>query len=312
MGIPVPRPVLFHAGEELIGGPFAIAEFVPGATIQTREQLDALGDTTAAAVAQELVATLAALHSVDYEAAGLSTFGRPTGYPERQLKRWSQQWHLVGPAALTPLAAEVIRRLLAALPRQRAVSVVHGDFRIDNTILDLRAADFATAPAPAPTTTSIATSTSTATDTCATPAPSATDTCASAAAGPRVAVVVDWELSTLGDPVADVALMCAYRSPAFDLLIGTPTAWTSPRLPDTAALAASYEAAGGAPLTDWPAHLALAHFKIATIAAGIDYRQRIGAASAATTAGAAVEDFLESARAGLRSLGRNKRPIGRS
>jgi aminoglycoside phosphotransferase (APT) family kinase protein len=47
----------------------------------------------------------------------------------------------------------------------------------------------------------------------------------------RVAAVVDWELSTIGDPVADVAMMCAYREPAFDLIAGGPSAWTSARLP---------------------------------------------------------------------------------
>jgi aminoglycoside phosphotransferase (APT) family kinase protein len=266
-GFPVPRPVLFHAGEELIGGPFAVAEFVSGATVQTREQLDALDGETVAASARELVATLAALHRVDYEAVGLGGFGRPHGYAQRQLKRWTQQWHLVGGAELTPLADEVIRRLLTVLPRQRATSVVHGDYRVDNTILDL--AD---------------------------------------AARPSVAAVVDWELSTIGDPVADVAMMCAYRAPAFDLVIGAPTAWTSDRLPDEAALAASYEAAGGVRLTDWDAHLALAYFKIATIAAGIDYRHRLGAvppsgsaeALGCATAGESVEDFLLLARAGLR------------
>jgi aminoglycoside phosphotransferase (APT) family kinase protein len=274
-GVPVPPPVLFHPDEDLIGGPFAVAEFVPGATIQSRDQLHALGTApgtgpgtatataTAAikAAAEELVAVLAALHHVDHTAAGLGDFGKPGGYAQRQLRRWSGQWELVGPTELNSLAQEVIRRLLTSLPRQRAVSVVHGDFRIDNTILDL--AD---------------------------------------SARPRVAAIVDWELSTIGDPVADVALMCAYRAPAFDLVVGAPSAWTSDRLPPAPALAAAYEAAGGVALTDWNAHLTLAYFKIAVIAAGIDYRYRLGAASGPgfDTAGQSVEDFLELGRAVLR------------
>ena len=63
--------------------------------------------------------------------------------------------------------------------------------------------------------------------------------------------------------------MLAYRDPAFDLIVGEPSAWTSSRLPDPAGLAAAYEAAGGVPLVDLDLRLALAHYKIAVIAAGI-------------------------------------------
>ena len=111
-----------------------------------------------------------------------------------------------------------------------------------------------------------------------------------------MAAVVDWELSTIGDPVADVAMMCAYRHPPFDLVIGAPSAWTSERLLDPrTALAAGYEAAGGVRLDDWEFHLALALFKIAVIAAGIDHRRRAGAGAGPgfDTAGDAVEPYLE-------------------
>ncbi|MCK0110909.1 phosphotransferase family protein [Ornithinimicrobium sp. F0845] len=260
-GVPVPPPVLFHEDEGLLGGPFAIAEFVRGHTIQSRDQLDDLADETVAAVVGELVSTLARLHRVDHVAVGLERFGRPDGYAQRQLSRWSGQWELVGDPALGPLAAEVVAGLTAHLPRQAATSVVHGDYRLDNTILDLDGS------------------------------------------APRVAAVVDWELSTIGDPVADVALMGAYRAAPVDLVIGSPTAWSSPRLPDAATLAAAYEAAGGADLLDWDSHLALARFKIAVIAAGIAHRHRAGATSgpAFANAGEAVEPFLELARDSLRA-----------
>jgi aminoglycoside phosphotransferase (APT) family kinase protein len=102
--------------------------------------------------------------------------------------------------------------------------------------------------------------------------------------------------------VADVALMCAYRAVAFDLVIGSATAWTSERLADAEGLAAAYEAAGGAELAGWDAHLALAYFKIATIAAGIDFRFRAGATADAShaAAGTAVQPFLELGLARLR------------
>ncbi len=112
---------------------------------------------------------------------------------------------------------------------------------------------------------------------------------------PRVAAVVDWELSTLGDPVADVAMMCAYRDPVFDLIVGEPSAWTSPRLPDVTSLAQAYATAGGVPLRDWEFHLALAYFKLAVIAAGIAHRARVGAATGPgfDSAGEAVGTYLD-------------------
>ncbi|MTD53691.1 phosphotransferase [Amycolatopsis sp. RM579] len=112
---------------------------------------------------------------------------------------------------------------------------------------------------------------------------------------PEVAAVVDWELSTLGDPVADVAMMCAYRDPVFDLIVGAPSAWTSARIPGIAELTQAYTAAGGVPLRDWEFHLALAYFKIAVIAAGIAHRAHVGAATGPgfDTAGEAVGTYLD-------------------
>jgi aminoglycoside phosphotransferase (APT) family kinase protein len=150
----------------------------------------------------------------------------------------------------------LVGRLQDALPRQCATGIVHGDYRIDNALL--RFADDGTEAV-------------------------------------EVAAVLDWELSTIGDPVADVASMCSYRHPAFDLVIGTSAAWTSDLLPDVRALAAAYEHAGGVELIDFESHLALAYLKIAVISAGIDHRLRAGAGTDAAfaTAGGAVAPFIE-------------------
>ena len=257
--VPVPPAVVLCRDEALIGGPFAISEYVAGRTVQTRDQLEGLGAPMVAALAGTLVETLAALHAVDHVAVGLERFGRPDEYAARQLRRWSGQWELVGTRELDALAREVSAALNSAVPVQRSVGIVHGDFRIDNTILALTADH---------------------------------------RAAPRVAAVVDWELSTIGDPVADVAMMCAYRHPVFDLIVGSPGAWTSTLLPEVDELAALYERAGGATLTDWEFHLALANFKIAVIAAGIDHRHREGSGSGPgfDTAGEAVATYLEVAR----------------
>ena len=258
--VQVPPATVLCEDEGLIGGPFAISGYVDGRAIQARDELEALGSEAVSAIAGTLVETLATLHVVDHVAVGLERFGRPDAYAERQLRRWSGQWELVGTADLDPLAREVARALAARVPRQQAVGIVHGDFRIDNTLLDL--AD---------------------------------------ATRPRVAAVVDWELSTIGDPVADLAMMCAYRHPVFDLVIGAPTAWTSTLLPDVADLAGRYERAGGVALVDWERHLALAYYKIAVIAAGIDHRRREGSGSGPgfDTAGRSVATYLDLARAAL-------------
>lgn len=251
--VPVPRPVVLSEDESVIGGPFAVAEYVDARTVQTREQLDALDRTTLDAAVEALLSTLAALHQVDHVAVGLERLGRPDAYAERQLRRWSGQWELVGDPALEALEAEVRGRLAGGLPRQQVPAVVHGDYRIDNTLLRLDGARTS------------------------------------------VAAVVDWELSTIGDPVADVAMAAAYRDPAFDLIIGTPTAWTSARLPSQEALAEAYLRAGGVTLVDWPAHLALAHYKVAVIAAGIAHRHRAGGDDALGSAHAAVAPYLQAA-----------------
>lgn len=259
-GVPVPPTVALCEDESVIGSPFVVTAFVPGVTIQRQEELDALDDDAVEAVVDELTTTLAALHRVDHTAVGLADFGRPDGYAARQLRRWGGQWELVssGALALDRAADEVISRLSAAVPDQRVTSILHGDFRIDNTLLRLDGA-------------------------------------------PRVAAVVDWELSTLGDPVADVAMMCAYRDPVLDLIVGAPSAWTSTRLPAVDELASRYEKAGGVSLVDWDFHLALAYFKIGVIAAGIAHRHRAGSGTGTgfESAGESVEGYLDLALAAL-------------
>jgi aminoglycoside phosphotransferase (APT) family kinase protein len=190
-----------------------------------------------------------ALHRVDFEAVGLDGFGRTEGYGARQLRRWSGQWaHM---HAESSDADNLLSLLTDRVPDQTSCSIVHGDFRVDNTILDKD--DIG-----------------------------------------KVLAVVDWELSTLGDPVADVAMMCAYRHSALDVILGAPAAWTSARLPDADELAARYERQSDLALAEWEFYLALAYYKMAVIAEGIDYRYRMGGTTGAgfSTAGDAVPILL--------------------
>lgn len=254
--VPVAEAVLLHDDDGLLGVPFTVSAFVEGEAYRTQADLAGLDDTGLDAVVDSMIAALAALHAVDHVAVGLESFGRPDGYAARQLRRWTGQWEIVGSPGLRSLADEVVARLERDLPEQRRTAIVHGDYRIDNTLI--------------------------------------------AGTGPDagVAAVVDWELSTVGDPVADVAMMCAYREPAFDLIMGAPSAWTSDRLPKADAIAGGYVTASGHDLEHWDFHRALACFKVAVIAAGIDHRRRAGSGSGTgfDTAGESVSVYLELAR----------------
>ena len=260
--VPIADAVLLDESDDLLGVPFTVSGFVDGVAVRTQADLASYDDERLAVVVDSLVETLAALHRVDHVKVGLETFGRPDGYAARQLRRWSGQWETVGEERLGPLAREVVDGLTGAVPEQRSASIVHGDYRIDNTLLGR----------------------------------------AGTPGADRVAAVVDWELSTIGDPVADVAMMCAYRHEPFDLVMGAPSAWTSPRLPTADGLAQRYESAGGIALEHWGFHRALGCFKVAVIAAGIEHRRSAGSGSGAgfDTAGAAVEPYLELAARQLR------------
>ncbi|MGB3484418.1 MAG: phosphotransferase family protein [Mycobacterium sp.] len=233
-GVPVAPAVTLCEDTTILGFPFAVFGFVDGDVVRTRDELTQLDDNAITRCATELVRTLAALHAVDYTAHGLSDLGRPTGFPLRQAQRWARQWEDVR-SADTPDAQALTGWLLDNAPELSGAAVVHGDFRVDNVMIDA-------------------------------------DTGA-------VRAVLDWELSTLGDPLTDIALMCACRDPLFDKVLGFPAAWTSPRWPSPAELAHRYSVETGRDLVHWRFYQALAYFKLAVIAAGIAYRHRSGATS---------------------------------
>ncbi|MEV3965703.1 phosphotransferase family protein [Nocardia sp. NPDC050193] len=255
--VPVAQTVAFDAAGTVLGAPMTVVEFVDGAVVRDRDDLAALSDEQVDAAAAELVRVLAELHAVDPTAVGLEEFGRPVGFLARQVKLWASQWERVKTRELSDVAT-LHAALSETVPQESASAIVHGDFRIDNTILD------------------------------------------SADPG-RVRAVVDWELSTLGDPLTDLALMCVYRTPVFDLVLGTRAAWTSDRMPTPDALAHLYATASGRDLGNWGFYLALANFKLGVIGEGIAHRARQGsdAGSGALRAAEATPEFMA---AGLRAL----------
>ncbi len=241
-GVPVARTVGLDESATLLDSSFAIVEFVDGRTIRSAADLAVFQDSEVGASVESLVEVLAALHSVDHVAVGLEKFGRPDGYAQRQLRRWSGQWEHVMPNHV-PDAESLLGKLMDTAPTSGRTAIVHGDFRIDNTIVDSED-------------------------------PSV------------IRALVDWELSTIGDPVGDVAMMCVYRHPALNDILGVDAAWTSDRLPDQDDLAALYEKISGNSLDHWDFFLALAYYKLAVIAQGIEFRLRAGAAASEGSEGA--------------------------
>ena len=118
----------------------------------------------------------------------------------------------------------------------------------------------------------------------------------------QVAAVVDWELSALGDPITDIALMCVYRSPAFSTVLGFDGAWTSDRYPSPDELAQRYAELSGSDLGDWEFYLGLANLKLGVIAAGISHRARQGGGSGGSGAEQAIESTAVFIAQGLEAV----------
>lgn len=133
--VPVPRTYALCEDEDVLGAKFYVMERVHGTPYRTAAQLAPLGPERTRAISQRSVETLATLHSVDPAAVGLGDFGRPEGFLERQVRRWKKQLdashsrHLEG--------ADELHDLLAAnIPAQQPPAIVHGDYRLDNLLVD--------------------------------------------------------------------------------------------------------------------------------------------------------------------------------
>jgi aminoglycoside phosphotransferase (APT) family kinase protein len=133
--VPVPRTYAFCDDTEVNDAPFYVMERVDGSILRTAPQMAELTPDEARRCAEELVDVLVAIHAVDYHDVGLDDFGHPDGYVERQVRRWGEQWERSKTREL-PAVDELARRLRAALPDSPAPTIVHGDYRLDNTVLD--------------------------------------------------------------------------------------------------------------------------------------------------------------------------------
>ncbi|GAA0267871.1 phosphotransferase family protein [Cryptosporangium japonicum] len=226
--VPVARTVAHHAEPDVLGAEFYLVEDVAGAVYRSAEQTASLSVDERAAVGTAVVEALARIHEVDLAATGLADFGPPSGYLQRQVRRWGRQWAASRTRDL-PVLDEVVTRLNAELPADGETTLVHGDYRLDNMIVR----------------------------------------------GTRVAAVVDWELSTLGDPLADLALTLLYWGD--DGTVSSAGGVTGhPGFPTADEFAAAYATRTGRSLELLPLYRAFAAFKLAVILEGVHARYLAG------------------------------------
>jgi aminoglycoside phosphotransferase (APT) family kinase protein len=129
---PVPRPIAYCDDPQVIGEPFAIAEFVDGLTI-TDAFPDAYGADATAAIGASLMATLGAIHRVDTAPLRARGFGRPEGFARRQVERWLKV-RADNAVRDLPLLNEIGEWLLAAVPAEGEPAIIHCDFHLDNCL----------------------------------------------------------------------------------------------------------------------------------------------------------------------------------
>jgi aminoglycoside phosphotransferase (APT) family kinase protein len=253
-GFPVPRPLHLCADDGIIGSMFYVMAYVPG-RVFWNPWAPGLDGKDRAALFDSLNETIARLHSFEPTRLGLGDYGRPQGYVARQIKRWSEQYRASQTHEI-PAMERLISWLPEACPQDQPAAIIHGDFRLDNCIIDLHE--------------------------------------------PRIVAVLDWELSTLGDPVADFTYhLMQWHMPVSRSGAGVGTLKGHEKEPGLPALGDYVDAycrrTGRAGIENLDVYLAYNFFRIAAILQGIAGRVRDGTAANAHAAamGSQVEPLAE-------------------
>ncbi|RFC77620.1 phosphotransferase family protein [Streptomyces sp. AcE210] len=232
--VPVPEALLMCEDDSVLGAPFYVMEYVAGTPYRTADQLAQLGPERTRAAVLSLVDTLVDLHAVDPAEVGLADFGRPEGFLDRQLRRWGKQLDASRNRELAGVD-ELHAALGRSLPTSPAPTIVHGDYRLDNVLIneDADGVD-------------------------------------------RIKAVLDWEMSTLGDPLTDLGLLVMY-SAKLDMP-DSPVSTTAAAAghPDPAEIIEQYAARSGRDVSAVSWYTAFAWFKLAVILEGIHYRYTLG------------------------------------
>ncbi len=241
-GIPVATPLGLCVDETVNERPFYVMDFVDGAILRDRRGAESAFDIgVRRSIGANLAQTLARLHDVDVVAAGLGELGRHEGYIERQLKRWRGQYEQMHVEGVDDggIVVAVGDELAANIPAQQKVAVVHGDYRLDNTVLDTSG---------------------------------------------RVTAILDWEICTLGDPMADLGLLLVYwaePSDATEALLGAaPT--TAEGFANRQQVLEAYAAHSSLDVSHVAFYQAFGYWKLACILQGVFARYKGGATAGDT------------------------------
>lgn len=229
----VPGTIGFCDDESVTGAEFYVTEYVDGFTVELAEDAERdLPLESRHRVSMQLMDTLAELHAFDVHEVGLGDLGRHDGYFERQLRRWHHQWQVAKTRELRS-AQEAHDILAATIPPQQRVSVVHGDYRIDNVRVDAEG---------------------------------------------NVLAVLDWELCTLGDPLADLGTVLSAWQEADDPPAPFPPSPSRIEgFPPRAALIERYAQSSGLDVSRIGFYIAFSTWKLAMIMEGVYTRYAGGA-----------------------------------
>ena len=233
--VPVPRMVGLCEDPEVTGAPFYVMDWVDGTVVRTNRVAEEFPVSVRRQMGISVVRNLAEIHKVDVDEVGLGDFAKRDGYIARQLRRWKGQVDATGTHTV-PAIDRAYEHLHTHIPEQGRARLVHGDYRLDNTIVD---------------------------------------------DGGNVVAVLDWELTTLGDPLADLGAMLTYWSRPDDpsvALTDPPT--LADGFIERDEVVAVYEEAIGHAVGNVDYYFAFATWRLACILDGVVDRYRAGAMGA--------------------------------
>jgi aminoglycoside phosphotransferase (APT) family kinase protein len=250
--VPVPTALGFCNDPAVNDRPFYVMAFVDARVLRNAEDGAALQAELRPVVSQSIADTLADLHAVNVDGVGLGDLGKRDGYVARQLKRWHSQFHAgtVRDDRVKALVDAVHQQLTDAAPPQQGASIVHGDYRLDNTMIGHDG---------------------------------------------RVAAVLDWEICTLGDPLADLGMLMTYWPEASDPF--TPLGDSATQVDGFATrqqLVDRYARRSSRDVSDLPFYQAFGSWKLACILDGVSSRYKAGSMGDDGFAWQGLDDTVES------------------
>jgi aminoglycoside phosphotransferase (APT) family kinase protein len=230
--VPVAKALAFCDDIDISERPFYVMEFVDGLILRTQEEAELVPVETRSTISASLMEVLGDLHSLNVTDVGLGQLGKHEGYIARQLNRWHTQF-TASKLREVPEVDMVFAQLSARIPTQQGVSIVHGDYRLDNTMVSAQG---------------------------------------------KILAVLDWEICTLGDPLADLGTLFVYSPEPGDPnppLGSAPT--MAPGFATKSQMLRVYEQRSGLDVSNIDYYVAFGYWKLACILDGVYTRYKTGA-----------------------------------